>query len=148
MIWYFKQFWCYSVNLTGVVDLPGVKVIEEWHHQALAQVDLHKGHCHILPALNRGHLLQHGQSTAFLHLERRGCRLWHVADIGNVFLLLEDVVDNCGLGWGKAPQEGKPSLDVIVYHIGVRMNIFFLSWRINCDADLCRGDDRLHQKVN
>lgn len=54
--------------LTCKVDLSGVEVIEEWHHQALPKVDLHQRHCNILPALHRGHLLQHGQGTAVLHL--------------------------------------------------------------------------------
>lgn len=63
-------------NRTGVVDLPGVKVIQERHHQTLTQVDLHQGHCHILPAFNCCHLLQHGQSTAILHLVRVGLGSW------------------------------------------------------------------------
>lgn len=62
------------LNLTGVVDLASVKVIQEGHHQTLTQVDLHQGHGHILPALNRGYLLQHGQSTAVLHLVRWSLR--------------------------------------------------------------------------
>lgn len=57
-----------------MVNLPGVKIIQEWHHQALTQVDLHQGHGYILPALDRGHLLQHGQRTAVLHLVRSGLR--------------------------------------------------------------------------
>lgn len=73
--------------LTGVVDLPGVKVIQKRHHQALAQVDLHQGHCHILPALNCGHLLQHGQSTTILHLVRGGLRSWHAAAMAKEFFV-------------------------------------------------------------
>lgn len=61
-------------NLTGVVDLAGVKVIQEGHHQTLTQVDFHQGHGHILPALHRGYLLQHGKSTAVLHLVRWNLR--------------------------------------------------------------------------
>ena len=57
-----------------MVDLPGVKVIQKGHHQALAQVDLYQGHCHVLSALNCGHLLQHGQSSGILHLVRGGLR--------------------------------------------------------------------------
>lgn len=60
-----------SIHLTGLVDLPGVEVIKERHHQALAEVDLHQGHGDILPALHRGHLLQHGQSAAVFHLATR-----------------------------------------------------------------------------
>lgn len=56
------------VYLTGVVDLAGVEVVQEGHHQALPQVDLDQGHGHVLPALHRGHLLQHGQGAAVLHL--------------------------------------------------------------------------------
>lgn len=54
--------------LTGVLDLSGVEVIEEWHDQTLTEVDLHQGHCHVLPALDGGNLLQQGQSTAVLRL--------------------------------------------------------------------------------
>ena len=70
------HWWHVVSNLTGVVDLPRVQVIQERHHKALAQVDLHQGHCHILTALNRGHILQHGQSAAVLHLGRGPLRLW------------------------------------------------------------------------
>lgn len=92
-------------GLTGVVDLAGVKVIQEGHHQTLTQVDFHQGHGHILPALHRGYLLQHGQSSAVLHLVR-----WYLR------------------------------FCVLIYG--------FNEWLDEAAADLCRGDDRLHQKVD
>lgn len=75
-----------------MVDLPGVKIIQEWHHQALAQIDLHQGHGYILPALDRGHLLQHGQRTAVLHLVRSKTEVKrrHTADLDKeIFCYLE-----------------------------------------------------------
>lgn len=107
---------CCPFNLTRVVDLPGVKVIQEGHHQALAQVDLHQGHCHILTALDRGHLLHHGQSTAILHLLRGWLRLWAVSWHGTAFI--------------------------------IKLSTWISVLRRSCEADLCRGDDWLNQKVN
>lgn len=84
--------------LTGVLDLSGVEVIQEWHNQTLTKVDLHQGHCHVLSALNCDHLLQHGQSTAVLHLRKGLLRSWH-RDVNRQGFNVETYGRNCGWGW-------------------------------------------------
>ncbi len=50
------------------MDLSGVEVVQEGHHQTLTQIDLDQRHGHVLPAVHRRHLLQQSQRAGLIHL--------------------------------------------------------------------------------